>query len=397
MYPSWLIALFLPSVPGLNAQTLPAGWAGLIAFPLRLKLLSLLFLTLVLHSLSKPLYAETQTDTPATRLVPLQVVLLINNPENPFWNQVQQLADKAALDLGIELKVISIKGNPLRPVRALSALINSSRKPDAVIFPNIKNTGKAVLDLLEKHRIYSVIYDNGFPAKDRMGRPGEHYQFWLGQIAVGNYEASQKLTRELFEQALTQFPLQRPIPMIVLEGRAASQSGSQRLLGMFDTLVDFKDKVQIRQIFHTQYDPAHAHNATLTAKQRYPDIRIIWAANDAMALSAANAVYELGLKPGRDILITGFDLVPEARDKIRDGDIFNSYGDHAISAAWGLVYLNDFFEGRAARYQTLTVPMRSGRIQSKDSADEPKSPSIDFTRYRLQPGQNSYSFTLPAR
>lgn len=319
-----------------------------------------------------------------SKQVPLQVVLMINNQENPFWQLVAQAATKAAADLNINLQVISVNGNPLRPVRVLSALVNSSRKPDAVLFPNIKNTGKAVLELLEKHKIYSVIYDNGFSPKDNMGRPGQYYRYWLGQIVVNNYEASRQLTHELIEEALQRFPDQRPLPMIVLEGNTASQANAQRLLGMFDALVSYKEQVEIRQIFHTRYDPKHAYNATLSAHQRYPEVRVIWAANDAMAIRVLDALKEVDQVPGRDVLVTGFDLLPEARKRIQRGELYNSYGGHFMSAAWGLIYLYDYLHSASERYQQLSIPLSSGKYPFKVAVPENgeklwREPGRDFT------------------
>lgn len=296
---------------------------------------------------------------------PLHVVLLVSNKQNPFWQMVETAAVKAASDLQIKLQVIDINGNPLRPVRVLSSLVNSSHKPDAVLFPNIKNTGKAVLELLEKHKIYSVIYDNGFSPKDNMGNPGQYYRYWLGEVEVNNYEASRQLTREVIESALKRFPNHRPLPMVVFDGGSSSRASAQRLLGMFDALVDYKEQVEIRQIFRTRYNPSHAYTATISATQRYPEIRVIWSANDAMALRSIEALKELNKSPGQDILVTGFDLLPEARKKIEQKELFNSYGGHFMAAAWGLVYLHDQLKAQTPDYRKLMIPLFSGADQFK--------------------------------
>ncbi len=346
---------------------------------------------------------EGYTDSPEKkhRHTTYRVVLLINQSENPFWSQVKKSAEKAANDLNLELQVIAINNNPLRPVRVLSALLNSSHKPSAVLFPNIKNTGKAILDLLEQHQVYSIVYDNGFTPKDNIGVPGQFYQHWVGQIDAGNYEASRQLTQELLNQALIMFPDQRPLPMVVLEGRTASRANAQRLLGMFDALMTYNKQVEIRQIFRTRYDTQHARDATLTAHRRYPGVRVIWAANDAMALSVTEAVKETGLIPGKDVLITGFDLLPEAQEKIKTGELFNSYGGHALSAAWGLVYLHDILHDSSYKYRRLAVPLQSGKLSFK--VPQPASDgirwvkpdtdfsNIDFSAFRLTSDQPQQS------
>ena len=86
----------------------------------------------------------------------LYFVLLTNSEHSEFWRLTEQAAQKAAKDLGIELQVISLNGNPLRPVRVLSALVNAPKKPNAVLFSNMKNTGKAVLEMLFRHIEYEI-------------------------------------------------------------------------------------------------------------------------------------------------------------------------------------------------------------------------------------------------
>ena len=384
----------------------------LAIMPLTVLLLMIgLLLTLLLASATAQAHQKIAatdlqafTDAQAYSEKRLQVVLLINNASNPFWKLVSQAAQKAASDLKVELKVVAINNNPLRPVRVLSALVNSSRKPDAVIFPNIKNTGKAVLDLLEQHKINSIIYDNGFSPKEKMGNPGQYYRYWRGQVAIGNYEASRQLTHKVIRQALEQFPDLRPLPMVVLEGNTASQANAQRLLGMFDALVGYKDQVEIRQIFRTRYDPEHAYNAILTAGQRYPEMKIIWAANDAMALRAADAARETERIPGKDLLITGFDMLPETQDKITSGTLFDSFGGHYMSAAWALVYLDDFLNQAVAPYRILHIPLQSGQQDFRlkipgPSADRWVTPAEDFSnidfslysKHHLQPREEASS------
>lgn len=308
---------------------------------------------------------STSSDESQSHPPKLNVVLIVDDPDNFFWLNTEKAAIKAAQDLGIKLQTIRIQGNPLRPTRVISALISASQKPDAVVFTNIKNTGKAVLDLLEKHHIPSVIYDNAFSPNDNIGLPGQEYRYWLGTISPDNYIASRTLTLELLNQALKQFGESTPIEMVILEGNRASQTNAQRLLGMYDALSSFPEQVEIKQIFHSRFNPRHAYDATLAALKRYPKTKVVWAANDAMALSAAEAIKDAGLVPGQDILITGFDLLPQVIEKIREGQIYNSYGGHFMAAAWSLVYLYDTLNGASEPYQEFDLPLSSGKYPFK--------------------------------
>ena len=101
----------------------------------------------------------------------------------------------------------------------------------------------------------------------------------------------------------------------------------------------------------------------------------------------------MGLKPGQDLLISGFDLLPQTRAHIREKNIFNSYGGHYMSAAWGLVYLYDLLHTHAPNYGKLTLPLFSGR-HTLSSPEQPAQGipdffsdqeirAFDFSRYSL--------------
>lgn len=357
-----------------NQPGYTSGWARF--HKCRAPRVLLLILVLIQSALADTISEEIPKKGVVSSSPPFQVVLMVNNRQNPFWKLAEDAGIKAAQDLNIELQVIDIQDNPLRPVRALSALVNSNMKPDAVLFPNIKNTGKGILELLEKHKIYSIIYDNGFSPKDNIGEPGQFYRYWLGEIIIRNYEASQSLTHEVIKEALQRFPDIRPIQMVIFDGNTSSRASSQRLLGMFDALISYPGQVEVKQIFHTRYSPEHAYTATLSTRQRYPKTRIIWSANDAMALKSLEALKEAGATPGDDVLIASFDLLPQSQDKIKNGELFNSYGGHYLSSAWGLIYLYDMFQGVTPRYQQLKISLRSGKLPSALPLSD-----IDFSRY----------------
>lgn len=327
----------------------------------------------------------------------LYFVLFVNDENSDFWKLTEQAARAAAQDLGVELQVISLNNNPLRPVRALSALVNASKKPNAVLFSNLKNTGKAVLKILERHRIHSFIFHNGFAASDQIGLPGSTYLFWQAELLSNNEYASRRLTQDLIEAALNQFGPSEKLSMITLEGSSSSEVNAERLLGMYDILKQYKDRIAIKQVFPTNWNTAHARNAVLASYRRYPDIRLIWAANDAMALSATKASIEIGKKPGEDIFIAGFDRLPETQHAINQGQIVNSYGGHYMSAAWGIIYMYDFFNGYNLAHRSIMLPLfghKETGLPFEQQIRQGDFERIDFTHFSktLTPSNSTYLF-----
>ena len=61
------------------------------------------------------------------------------------------------------------------------------------------------------------------------------------------------------------------------------------------------------------FDEGKALQATLELLSRYPKITAIFAASDLMAIGACRAISQLGLIPGRDVDVIGFDDIPIAK------------------------------------------------------------------------------------
>jgi len=88
--------------------------------------------------------------------------------------------------------------------------------------------------------------------------------------------------------------------------------------------------------------------------KRHPGMRVIWCANDAMALGAMAAVCEIGKTPGKDILLGGVDLGARALAGVADGSLAVSVGGHVTDGARALVLLYD-------HHATKTLPPASRR------------------------------------
>lgn len=354
-------------------------------------------------SLVVALSSATWADNlPATDVRKLHFVLLINDEKAPFWQLTRQAADKAAQDLGIKLEVIPLGNNPLRPVRTLNTLLSTDYKPDAVLFSNLKHTGQHLLNLLEQHQIYSMVFDNGFSIDDQMGSPGDNYQFWKAQLLSGNELASRRITQELIEKGLSNPDFEKPLSMIALEGAPASDVSNERLSGLKKTLREYAGMVQLHHVFPTNWEPDNARDAVLSASRRYPGVNLIWSSNDDMAISAARAIAETGKMPGEDVYITGFDLTPEADKYIRSGRLLNSYGGHYMSAAWSIIYMYDFFQGFNQQPASMQLSMISHRHEWKIPFEEDmrsgQFDTIDFTQFSKAHRQHKkYPFLIIAR
>lgn len=321
-----------------------------------LKVTALLWLLLSTSLLfSKGAYAINKSTEQHKDAHKLSFVLMVNNNDSQFWLLSQNAALAAAKDLGVELQVINLKNNPLRPMRVLSTLLASNRVPDAVIFSNFKNTGDDILKRLEQYKIKSFVFDNGFAPEQRVGEPGKQFHYWQGQLLSYNQEASKRLTKELIETGLKVLPT--PLRIVALEGAPSAYVNRERLLGFYDAVNDYGKQVVVEQVFTTHWRRKDTRNAVLAAKQRYPNAQLFWAASDEIAISAIDTLVELGEEPGLDTFVVGFDRLPLIEKRLQKGQILNSYGGHYMSAAWAVIYMFDHLNGFNPEPRSMRLPL----------------------------------------
>ena len=78
---------------------------------------------------------------------------------------------------------------------------------------------------------------------------------------------------------------------------------------------------------------------------RYPDVSMVWAANDEMAFGAMQAAQEKGKTPGKDLLFSGLNSSEAVLQALLDGHISVLVGGHFTSGGWALVMLHDYAAG----------------------------------------------------
>ena len=107
--------------------------------------------------------------------------------------------------------------------------------------------------------------------------------------------------------------------IILLTGQPGSSSNIERTKGIRDSLKAGGDKYKIvadQTGNWMRSEGMRIVESVLPSLPKRP--QVILSANDDMALGAIEALQSQGVKPG-EILVTGFDAVPEALARVRDG------------------------------------------------------------------------------
>jgi ABC-type sugar transport system substrate-binding protein len=105
--------------------------------------------------------------------------------------------------------------------------------------------------------------------------------------------------------------------ILVIEGAVGSPPGQDRPKGFKAKLATLMPQAQIVNSVSGDWDRLHAMNIAADTLARTPDLNVIFAANDVMALGAVEAVR--GAHKQEQVMIIGVDGIPDARKAINSG------------------------------------------------------------------------------
>lgn len=127
----------------------------------------------------------------------------------------------------------------------------------------------------------------------------------LYNVSVDNVEAACRATEFLLKKG------HRNIAM--LNGRPEAVVSRKRYQGYRIAFQKQGLAINPDYLRSCDFDEGKALQATLELLSRYPKITAIFAASDLMAIGACRAISQLGLIPGRDVDVIGFDDIPIAK------------------------------------------------------------------------------------
>ena len=139
--------------------------------------------------------------------------------------------------------------------------------------------------------------------------------------------------------------------VFILEGIPTAYNAVQRKTGFEEAIAAAEMTLIASQ--SALWDQTRAAEITSAVLSRYPDVRVILAANDNMALGAASAV---GLTNRSDISIAGFDNISAVHPLIREGRIHatvEQYG--ARFAIFGIEFALEMMAGNTQLVDRTTA------------------------------------------
>jgi len=243
-----------------------------------------------------PILTSCNSDFERSKTKRIAIVFPQKVSENPFWQRIKLGAEKAAHDLDIELLVFyGEQHNVDQEIIAIEKAIE--KQPDGLLIP--PSHPNLLVPIVEKaiaQNIPVIVYDA--PLNSDKIITEIRFDGTKGGYSIGKWVSEQ---------------LGGTGKVLILdgvEGRPERRQGFEQGLST--------SNIEILDIKLAGWKREEAHSITLEWLRQFEQIDAILAANDDMALGAADAVFKMNRK---DIIITGIDGNPNALQAIKENNI----------------------------------------------------------------------------
>jgi ABC-type sugar transport system substrate-binding protein len=354
-------------------------------------------LLLCLLGLSLPLPAKADD---ARRIV---FVTPERTAYHPFWSEFQNAMQAAVEDLGDTFETRYADNDHFHWLEVVKQ--TASEKPAAIVTLVMKGHAKELLDIVEAAKVPLFIVNAGLTEEQYrdLGQPREKYKYWLGEMTPDDEGAGRMLADYLYKASAKAnlAGADGRVSAIGIDANGSDGASVMRKAGL-DAALAAEPKLNMLQVVKAKWERPTAKKMAGLLLGRYPDIRMIWSASDAMALGAAEAFAEQGKIAGKDVLLGGVDWSTEGFEAIRKGTMTASVGGHVMEGAWAAVILYDYFHG--VDFKDIGLRMKSpmhvvdkGNVdiisQRINAENWKKTDYKKFSRF-LNPENKTYNFTL---
>lgn len=267
--------------------------------------------------------------------------------ENPFWDNASLFMQHVATDLDIDLEIIDVNSR-YDSVKVAEEISQREKKPDAVVYIFFHRASAPILEIFEKAKINSFIFNTDIPAQEakQVGRPREKFKYWIGHMLPDDEMAGYMQAKLLFKAAREKNLIKDGnIDMVAMTGGRDASGALLRNRGL-QRFVDETPELNLKQIVFTYWKGEIAKANILHLMRRYNnDIKLVWNASDELALGTMEALKDMSFKPGKDVLVGGVDWLSEAINEVKNNTLTVTMGQHFMEGGWVLVLIHDYLKG----------------------------------------------------
>jgi ribose transport system substrate-binding protein len=302
----------------------------------------LLFIIISLASCANLPSAEEEGDTAVTpQPPPATIALVMKTLTNPFFVEMEKGARQAEAELGIRLivKTAAQETSIEQQIEIVDELIREG--VDAIVI--------APGDSLELIPVLKKAQDAGIIVINIDNRLDPTYSQSLGlenvpYISVDNQQGAYLSAKYISDQITT------PTKAVIIEGIRSAQNAEDRRIGALRAF-DENPNIDLvaSETANWKIDESYEVTKDLFAKE--PDIKLIFCANDMMALGAIEYLQEAGKT---DVLVAAYDALDEAKEAIQAGTLAVSIDQQAAQQGYmGVQYAVRALAGESLPAETL--------------------------------------------
>ncbi|HZX15531.1 MAG TPA: ABC transporter substrate-binding protein [Pseudomonas sp.] len=259
----------------------------------------------------------------------------------PFWVGYSDFMQAAADDLGMHLQIIYGERNPPQLLAKARSVLARDKQPDYLIFVNEMYTAPELLRLFADSPIkLFTLHSTLTPEQQqRIGGPREQYRNWIGSLIPNDEQAGYWMTKALIAKLQG-----KPGSLLAFGGVRFTPSSSLREDGLRRALQEHPE-IKLQQLLYGEWRRQRAYEQAQLMLPRYPEVQLVWSANDEMAFGVMRAAQELGKQPGKDIYLAALNNSDEVLQARIDGKVSALVGGHFTLGGWAMVMLHDYHAG----------------------------------------------------
>ena len=216
----------------------------------------------------------------------------------------------AAKEAGIELKFSDAQQKEENQLKAIRGFI--AQKVDVIAFSPVVESGwETVLKEAKAAKIPVILSDRAVDVKDQ--------SLWVSFMGSDFVEEGRRagnwLVGDLAKKGMT-----GDIDIVELQGTVGSAPAIDRKKG-FEEILAKHPNLKITRSQTGDFTRAKGKEVMEAFLKADPNIQVLFAHNDDMAIGAIQAIEEAGKKPGKDIIIVSIDGVKGAFEAMMAGKL----------------------------------------------------------------------------
>lgn len=283
---------------------------------------------------------ETAVTAPTPDASQPVIALVMKTLTNPFFVEMEKGARQAEEELGVTLivKTAAQETSIEQQITIVDRLIRD--QADAIVI--------APGDSLELIPILKEAQDAGIVVINIDNRLNPEYSQELGLvnvpfISVNNKQAAYQSAKYISDQ------ITEPTQAIILEGIRGAQNAEDRKNGALQAFAENPNITIVAQET-ANWKIDEGYDVTRDLFNRYPEIGVIFAANDMMALGAIKYLEDSGQT---DVLVAAFDNLTEAQNALKNGRLAVTIDQQAAQQGYlGVQYAVQALKGNSLPPET---------------------------------------------